>query len=175
MAVMAVYRLRQGLRALFAFTQPVDLELAEQTLTPALLDLFRRMDRGEQLHSLLVLRDVLADGDAPPELKAAALLHDVGKSRYPIGVWQKTLAVAVQTLRPRLYARLSQGVVSNPIQRPFVVYVQHPRWGAQMAADAGGSEALVWLIAHHADPLSQWQGHPYQGMLERLQRADNAH
>jgi hypothetical protein len=89
-------------------------------------------------------------------------------------VWQKTLAVAVQKLRPGLYARLSQGRASNPIQRPFVVYVQHPQWGAQMAAEAGGPEALVWLIAHHADPLSRWQGHPYQEMLERLQRADNA-
>lgn len=175
MAVAVGYRLRQGLRALLAFTQPVDVALAEQTLTPALLDLFQRMDRGEQLHSLLVLRDVLAGGEAPPELKAAALLHDVGKSCYPIGVWQKTLAVAAQTLRPGLYARLSQGVALNPIQRPFVVYAEHPRWGAQMVAEVGGSEALVWLIAHHADPLSQWQGHPYQEMLERLQRADDAH
>src|SRR4051812_25423001 len=95
-----VYRLQQGVRALFAFSQPVEISLAERYLSPSLMALFQQMDRGEQLHSLAVLRDVLAQGDTPNDLAVAALLHDVGKSRYPIGVWQKTLAVMVRALVP---------------------------------------------------------------------------
>src|SRR5215213_6736056 len=98
---MAIQRLRQGIRALFAFTQPVDFDLAASYLTPAEMALFRQMRRSEQLHSLNVLRTVLAESAAaqqfvPPELAVAALLHDVGKSRYPLAVWQKTIAVLVR-------------------------------------------------------------------------------
>src|SRR5689334_17582658 len=135
-AMPVVYRLQQGLRALFAFSQPVDWTLAERYLSPKLLTLFRQMDRGEQLHSLGVLRIVLAQGDTPPDLAVAALLHDVGKSRYPIGVAQKTLAVLVRAIVPSAYMRWSKGSPLNLWERPFVVYEQHPQWSAELLREA---------------------------------------
>ena len=168
------YRLRQGFKALLAFSQPVDVKLASRYLSPKLLALFQNMNRDEQLHSLNVLRDVLAQGTTPSELAVAALLHDVGKSCYPIRVWQKTLAVLVRTVWPDLYRRWSKGNPLNLWQRPFVVYERHPQWGAEWVAEAGGSETAQWLVAHHADDSELWNDHPNFEMLRRLQEADDA-
>lgn len=168
------YRLRQGFKALFAFSQPLDSDLAGEYLSPRLLTLFQQMKRNEQLHSLNVLRAVLAQGTTPSDLAVAALVHDVGKSRYPIVVWQKTVVVLVRAFLPGLYRRWSQGNPLNLWQHPFVVYEKHPQWSAEMVAEAGGSEMTQWLVAHHADEIEQWINHPYAGMLKRLQRADDA-
>jgi len=170
----AAYRIRQGLRAVLAFSQPVEVSLAAEYLTPELLALFEQMRRGEQLHSLNVLRAVLEQGATPRDLAVAALLHDVGKSRYSLRTWQKTLAVLVRALSPAWFARWSEGDPAHVWMRPFVVYVQHPAWGANMIAAAGASETAVWLVAHHQDFAERWEHHPCAALLRRLQQADNS-
>lgn len=169
----AVYRIRQGLRTVLAFSQPVEVSLAAEYLTPDLLALFEQMRRGEQLHSLNVLRHVLAQGATPRDLAVAALLHDVGKTRYPLRTWQKTLAVLVRALSPAWFSRWSKGDPANMWMRPFVVYVQHPAWGANMIAAAGASETAVWLVDHHQDSTEHWESHPNVPLLRRLQQADD--
>jgi HD domain-containing protein len=170
----ATQRVRQGIRALLAFSGPVDTALAAEYLSPALMNCFEQMRRSEQLHSLNVLRDTLAQGSTPPDLAIAALLHDVGKSRYPFPTWQKTLVVLAKVFTPRLFERLSQGSEKHFWQRPFVLSEHHPTWSAQIIAAAGAPERAVWLVAHHADSLSQWADHPYLYLLERLKQADDA-
>jgi hypothetical protein len=169
----AVYRIRQGLQAIFAFAQPVELPLAAQYLTPDLLLLFRQMRHSEQLHSLNVLRDVLTTGMTPPDLAVAALLHDVGKSRYPLRTWQKTVAVVVRNVAPQLFEQWSKGNPANQWMRPFVVYLEHPRWSAEMIAAAGASDNAIWLVKHHQEPRSLWSSHGLASLLQRLQQADD--
>ncbi len=172
----ATYRLMQGVRALTAFARPLDDTPARQCLTPAQLALFKRLNRSEQLHSLAVLRAVYAQADSTPRaLAAAALLHDVGKARYPLRVWQKTVVVLVRKFARPLYTRWTQGDPTHLWTRGFVVNAQHPAWGAQMVAEAEGDALLVWLIAHHADPLDRHAAHPHVGLLRRLKAADDAH
>jgi hypothetical protein len=170
---MAVaHRIRQGIRALLAFSQPVDTDLARRYLSPRELALFAKMSRSEQLHSLNVLHDVLSQGSAPDALAIAALLHDVGKARYPLFTWQKTFAVLVHAVAPGLFGRWGKGNPRNVWLRPFVVLTQHPMWSAETLTDAGTIEAAVWLVAHHQDSAEIWVDHPYFSMLERLQAAD---
>jgi hypothetical protein len=169
-----VYRISQALRALVAFSQPVDYDLAAEYLSPDLMALFSRMRRSEQLHGLNVLRSVLLQGQTPRDLAVGALLHDVGKTRYTVRIWQKTIAVVVETLAPRLFERLSRSDPARFWLRPFVVKVQHPAWSAEMLSQAGASDTAVWLVAHHQEDASQWAAHPYHSLLQRLQRADDA-
>ena len=170
----AVQRIRQGVRALLAFSQPVDDALAASYLSPGLLALFRQMRRSEQLHSLHVLRSVLAQGSTPDDLAVAALLHDAGKSRYPFPVWQKTLVVLVRAFAPALFRRLSAGDERHFWARPFIISTRHPQWSAELAGAAGAAERAVWLIAHHADALDQWRDAPAFYLLKRLKQADDA-
>ncbi|MBI5666763.1 MAG: HD domain-containing protein [Chloroflexi bacterium] len=174
MSVPAVQRFRQGLADLFAFALPVDRELAARHLTPELLALFDRLQRGEQLHSLNVLRDVLAQGPTPRELAVAALLHDAGKSLYPLRTWQRTYAVLLRRIFPALARRWQDGDPRRLWQRPFVVTEHHPAWSAELLAAAGAPEGAVWLAAYHADDPGRWAGHPLVELLRRLQQADDA-
>lgn len=170
----AAYRIRQGVRALFAFARPIDRALAAEYLTPPLLALFDQMRRAEQQHSLNVLRSLLAQGQTPSDLAVAALLHDVGKIRYPLAVWQKTVAVLVRAFLPTLFRRLSEGDPRPFWRRAFVVYVQHPAWSGDLITQAGGSPDAVWLVTHHADDVEQWRDHALYPLLKRLQMADDA-
>lgn len=168
-------RVQQGLRDLLSFTQTIDEALLNTVLTPEQRALFGRMTHAEQLHSLHVLRTVLAQIDTtPPDLKVAALLHDVGKARYPLNVAQRSLAVVIKHLLPAASQRWSATERLDRWHAPFVVRQHHPRWSAELAQTAEASPCALWLIAHHADPSAMWQTHEYYPLLVRLQAADDA-
>lgn len=172
--MMLPYRLRQGLWALFAFARPIDDALVATYLSPPLLTLFCQMRHSEQLHALNVLRAVLRQADdTPDELAVAALLHDVGKSRYPLPIWQKTVAVAIHTVAPSLFYRLAAGDPDRLSARPFAVKAHHPAWSAAMLARTGVNQRTLWLVAHHQDHPDRWRDHPDAPLLARLQRADD--
>jgi putative nucleotidyltransferase with HDIG domain len=164
----AAYRFRQGARALAAWLRPVDDTQAEPYLSPALLALYRRMRRSERQHSLRVLHNLLAAGHTDPDLLVAALLHDVGKTRTSFFLPEKVLVVLVKAVAPGLYRRWGSGA-RRGWRRPFAVSVQHPAWGAEMVAAAGGSPRAVELIRHHADDL----GTGTDPLLRALQAVDD--
>lgn len=170
----AAYRLQQGLRALGAGVMPVDDALAAQYLSPSLYALYRRLRRSERAHSLRVLRDLVAAGHTEPDLLAAALLHDVGKTRYPFPLWEKVLVVLVKALAPRLYRRWGSSV-SEGWRRPFAISVQHPVWGADMALRAGSSSRTATLIRYHAEAPPDDLPKETARLLALLQAADNRH
>lgn len=171
----AVGRLRQVVRAIGAFAQPVDHALARRYLTPEQHALFCRMTRSEQLHSLRVLRAVLAQsGETPPALAVAALLHDVGKTRYRLNLFERALPVVVKKLAPRLEAQLSAQETPEGWHAPFVVRRHHPKWGAAMLCQTMCNKHAVWLVARHADPPAKWEHHALYPLLVRLKRADDA-
>jgi len=175
------YRFTQGIRALTAFRQTPDVQMAAQFLSQPQLALFRSLAYMEQHHALNVLNDVLAqpvvsdeDSRALDDLAVAALLHDCGKRLYPVRVWQKTLPVLIQKLSPRLFGWMAGHDPQNLFWRGFVVKAHHPAWGAQLVSEAGVSERTLWLIAHHQDPPEQWATHPNALLLRALQTADDS-
>jgi hypothetical protein len=172
----AVVRLRQGMRALFAlvFAPQVDHAPLKRYLTPTQIALFSKFQRSEQLHSIRVLKAVMAqEYDTPHALKVAALLHDIGKTCHPVGLFGKTLPVLVKAFAPALLQRWSAGSPENRWQRPFVVYAHHPVWSGHLIAYTGGGDDATWLATHHADDPQHWRDHPLYGLLVRLQAADN--
>lgn len=168
----AVYRVRQFISALTDYPSPRQLARAAEVLTPGQVLLFRSLPRQDQAHALRVLDDLRRRGEEDPLLQAAALLHDVGKIRCPLTVWERALAVLVGRLAPQLLQRMGRGEPTG-WRRAFVVAAQHPNWGAEMLAEVGAAPRLVDLVHHHQDePSGLSSGELIEG-LRVLRTADN--
>jgi hypothetical protein len=104
------------------------------------------------------------------------LLHDVGKSRYPVRIWERILIVLSKAFLPGKVKRWGEGAAEGGglgWRRAFVVAQQHPAWGAQMAAEAGASPLTSTLIRRHQDPRSNSSEGLEDRLLQILQAADH--
>jgi hypothetical protein len=149
-----IYRLSQFWLALGKKPSMNDLELVESLLSPSELQLFQRLDWGEQAHSIRVLRSLLEKGEKQLDLLKAALLHDVGKSCFPLRLWERVLIVIAKAIVPHRFVRwgskpLIAGQAPRGWRRGFIISVLHADWGAQMANEAGVSPLVVSLIRNH--------------------------
>lgn len=151
----AAYRVAQFWLAWRAHISPAELDAARHMLSPGLFALFARLQPGEQAHSLAVLRQLQAAGQTAPELPAAALLHDIGKIQRPLRLWERAwivLAFALLPAQADRWGKTQKDLERLPFwQQPLVVAVQHPAWGAALAASAGAPPQVSALIAHHQD------------------------
>lgn len=147
-----LYRARQFFNALHAAPSPAQIDQIRPILSPKLLSLFLSMQPGEIAHSLQIWQGLVDFGDCPPDVQVAALLHDVGKTRSPLSVWDRTIIVLARTLLPKQASRWGKDARDGwqtGWRRPFVVAENHPEWGAQMAEGAGASPLTVMLIRQH--------------------------
>jgi hypothetical protein len=108
------YRLRQFWSALYAAPSADQLGEASSLLTLPQMALFRQMHRSEQAHSIQVMAAVFHASDGVPDearrdLLRAALLHDVGKSRYPVRIWERVLIVLFKAFLPGMVERWGDG------------------------------------------------------------------
>ena len=177
-----LYRVSQFFRALTARDLvPEEWDEVSSVLSPSQLRLFQRMTIGDQRHSLQVMQTLATKGNTNRDLLVATLLHDVGKSFYPLRLWERPVVVLIRHFRPEsavLWGRPTERE-SWGWKRPFVVYEQHPVWGADMAEAAGCSPLTVWLIRwHHGTPESHgtdertgtWKGSPALPGQDRFKR-----
>lgn len=92
--------------------------------------LFFAQPSADQQHGLAVARY------APPPLRRAALLHDVGKQASRLGVWGRVLASAAAMLH-------------IPVRGRFVRYLEHGPIGAGMLERVGAEHLVVEYARHH--------------------------
>jgi hypothetical protein len=141
-------------------------------LTGSEMTLFLRLPPQDQWHGYGVLTTLKEAGYTHPKLQAASLLHDVGKSRAPLSMWERTLIVLSCTFFPRLATIWGQGEPRG-WRRPFVVKAQHPAWGAELAREVGSSDLTVTLIRRHQDVVLETSATEGDLLLRQLQWADN--
>jgi hypothetical protein len=160
-----IYRTRQVLLDLGATLSPTDWDLVENLLNPSQVNLFRKMQKSEQTHSVRVLKALLRQGENHPDLMVAALLHDVGKSCFTLKLWERILVVLVKALLPSLAQRWG---CESPItltsssselrvpgwRRAFVIACQHPLWGAELVAKTGATPLSLSLIQNHQEEMT---------------------
>lgn len=146
------YRLLQTWRSITGKPQSKNLLEIQSTLSPELFSLFGQMHPGEQAHSISVYRHLLNQRIQNKELLEAALLHDVGKTRYPLRLWERVVIVLGNSFFPEKVKFWSAGKPEG-LKRPFVVAQKHADWGADMASQAGASKLTADLIRRHQDPL----------------------
>jgi hypothetical protein len=146
------YRIHQTWSALTAKPEKSDLEEVEDFLPPSQFALFKGLHPSEQSHSIAVYRGLLENGLEQPDLLTAALLHDVGKNRCPVHLWDRIVIVLGEEIVPSLAASWGEAEPDS-WKRPFVVSQKHAGWGAQMAAAAGASQLTVDLINRHQEQV----------------------
>ena len=99
------YRVNQFWRALHSAPTPADIDLARRILSPKQMVLFLQMLPYEQAHCLRVFKEIYVTRDQDTQasnldLWVAALLHDVGKIRHPLHIWERVEIVLARTLLP---------------------------------------------------------------------------
>lgn len=166
------YRARQFWLALWVKPRPEQLEFARQYLTPAQFKLFQELQPSEIVHAISMCQQLKFQGHDHPDLLAAALLHDIGKVKHPLRLWERVAVVLGGRFFPRLAARWGTGPLKG-LRRPFVVAAKHPVWGAEIAKGVGASPLTMAMIWHHQD-TNPGELEPKEGsFLAALQAVDN--
>ena len=170
----ALYRVRQFVRATGAWAQPGQLDetLVRRYLPPAGERLFQAMPAYDRRHGLLVLHTLRQQGHTGPDLLAAALLHDVGKTAVEVGrlrLWHRVAVVLMRAATPALLGRLGSER-SAGWRQAFYVQQHHATLGAELAQQAGCSARTVALIRDHEDPPAETD----DPLLAALRAVDNS-
>ena len=166
-----IYRTRQFGQALLARTlSEAELVQIRSMLTSEQMILFSHLQPSEQCHSLRVLKTLQSAGESHPDLFIAALLHDIGKVRYPLHLWQRVIIVVAKAIMPN---RAKAWGKNQPQgwRLPFVVAAQHPAWGADFAHNAGVSPLASILIRKHQNSILLGNNLESR-LLAALQKAD---
>jgi putative nucleotidyltransferase with HDIG domain len=99
-----------------------------------------------------------AVGDAPREVLAAALLHDVGKVESGLGTFARVGATVLGAVRRKWPGRVG-------------AYLHHDELGAALLAQAGSDPfTIAWAREHHLAP-ERWT--VARDVGERLKAADD--
>jgi putative nucleotidyltransferase with HDIG domain len=169
--VGVLYRVRQFTLALGAQANRERAEDLTQHLDPRQLDLFQQMSSVDQHHCLAVAGSLREAGYTDASVLRAGLLHDVGKTLGPVRIWHRVLAVLVKALFPSMWDKLD-GETGTWLY-PLHVHRHHAALGAELAAQAGCTPEVVWLITHHEDQRGEGQAADRKNnLLAGLQAAD---
>jgi putative nucleotidyltransferase with HDIG domain len=182
MTLGILYRIRQFKHAVRAKPTSEDLDEIQGILTPEQMTLFRQMQASEQAHSLRVYKQLHNLGKAGlvtnhPDLFIAALLHDIGKIHHPLRLYERVMVVLGKVLFPgrsKIWGNAFMGLPSHlgGWKRPFIVAEHHPKWGAEMAEEAGTSPLAVALIRRHQDDSPSNHDTLEETLLRELQVVD---
>ena len=145
-----LYRVWQVAMVLGHRPSAEDLAQVRAFLPPSLWPLFEKMPPAEQGHGIRVWRGLLERGVTDPDLLTAALLHDVGKARARLRLWERIWAVVAHALCPWLVERGCRGPAQG-WRRALVVARHHAEWSARILEAHGASPRIVALVRHHHD------------------------
>ncbi len=114
-----------------------ELETVRQILLPAEAALFREFGRIDQRHAVVVLwRFDALQPAAPLTARRAALLHDIGKVRTPLGTFARVLATLL-----------------GPRTARFAAYLDHERHGLELLREAGSDPETLALLCGEGDAV----------------------
>jgi len=140
-----MYRVKQFLWSLDTSMDLEDIEYAKMNLSAPQHELFSRLSRQEQKHSIKVAREVeeecTKEGTDPADMVRVALLHDVGKLNARLNSIDKSLLV--------LGDKFSGGRIRNLRWRKVGVYFNHGAMGRELLKGMGLSERSLYLIENH--------------------------
>ena len=144
-----LYRARQFFWSLDSRISKEDMEYVERNLNDKEYELFSRLSKQEQKHSIRVARDVDAEcsveGTCSGEMTKIALLHDIGKLKGRLNSIDKSILVIAD--------KVSKGRIRSLDLKKVDVYFNHGLMGSEMLKDCGLSERALFLIENHHNHL----------------------
>lgn len=167
------YRIQQFYHGLFPRITSKDLLVVQAYLPEKAISLFNAQLPADQRHGLDVALDLLRNNSSylslsqKNQLIQAALLHDCGKTLYPLKLWQRVYVVLAAHLPRSIWDYFKSLSHFQSLSRPLELAKEHPEWGAKLSAQAGLEEEVIQLIRFHHKPNSE------VGKL--LYLADNRH
>lgn len=165
-----LYRVKQFISAIIAKISEEDEKLIETYLGSYELSLFRELKVYEQKHCIQVALGIMKDypSDDKEELIRVALLHDIGKIKYPLNPIEKSIIV--------LLDKFTKGKIKK-MKRLKVVkcYYEHPEIGYNMLNERGGytKEFLELVRYHHDKEIQGKDGMQIGSQLRILQICDD--
>lgn len=167
-------RVKQFIRAISA--RPLDqreVDFVSTTLNGKATDLFFAQPDRVQRHGIEIAT-VVSSTSSDRDVLAAALLHDVGKTRYTLRVWHQVAAILAGWINSDLPAKWGK-MEARWWNTPFAIAERHTEWGAMMLEEAGCSSLCVSLVLHHHDSEDELVRLPEQTrvLVELLQKADS--
>ena len=176
-----IYRTRQFWHAFGSTPSSEDMALVNTLLAPPQNTVFTQMQRSEQTHALLVLHKLLDQREDDRDLLVAALLHDVGKSRFPLHLWERVVIVLTKKFCSECVQRWGEWEFGNQQaprgwRRAYIIAERHPTWGAEIAVETGCLQMAVNLIRRHQEkvPDSEFEDLCIEDrLLLKLQAADD--
>ena len=168
----AGYRIWQFWHSLKKSPSAEEMDLVKSVLTPAELELFQKLPIPDQNHSIRVFDSIRIQGEEDLDLLKAALLHDLGKIKFPLQRWERVFSVLIKGLFSNRVKDWGNGKPAG-LGRPLVVINHHPDWGADYAETVGSSPLTIWLIRNHEREKLEGSLPDRKKLLLILQKADD--
>lgn len=143
------YRVKQFFRAITAKLENDELILIHEYLSEKEKNLFFKLAKSEQKHSVLVAKDVLKsikqhnlnyDIDEKKMVKVA-LLHDIGKIECRLNPIDKSILVILD--------KISNGKIRTVKNEKIYLYYNHPMIGYELLKDFNYEDDFLLLIKNH--------------------------
>lgn len=166
------YRVRQLWRAVTAKElSPSERAEIQAALSPAEYQLFLSYEMTDQRHCYGVMTTLREHEAGDPDLLAAALLHDIGKTQVTLSSVDRIVGTLAERSWQGSLDRWGHDAPQG-WHRPFAVRAQHAEWGAALAEGVGSRPRVVELIRRHQDSCYDGLTADDAKLLRLLQWAD---
>ncbi|MDS0528126.1 HDIG domain-containing protein [Clostridium sp. SHJSY1] len=145
---MAMYRVKQFIWAITSRFKPIDENIIKKYLSQEEENIFNKLSKSEQHHSIRVCKDALHKGNGEyidmKKLAKIALLHDVGKALGNLNVIDKSVIVILD--------KITKGSLRKyDFNRKVDTYYNHPKKSADLlnSINEYDDEFIEAIKKHH--------------------------
>lgn len=145
---MKFYRVKQFIWGIEASFKKIDYSYIKKYLNKDEIIMFNRLKKSDKYHCLRVCKDSLSFLDDKnikfdkDKVAKAALLHDIGKSKYHLNLIEKSTIV--------LLDKFSNGKLKKYDNiKQINIYYNHPKIGYEMLKKQNYDKELLEVVRYH--------------------------
>ena len=143
-----MYRVKQFFWGLLSLYKKTDDKFIAKFLNKDEIEMFKKLKINDQHHCIRVCKEALEVNDSfelkidQYKLGKAALLHDIGKIKLHLNLFEKSIIVILDKLT-KGYIRKFDNI------KQINIYFNHPKIGYYMLKEKGYSEELLEVVKYH--------------------------